>query len=187
MSHGESRRKVHIHLRLYPARQPDSKLIAWLAQFDGSGQGAKSEAIKEALLRGIGEARGAGTGLEGPGAKAEAAEGIPQLQALGAIRQVVEAAVTSALARSTSATILFASTSQTEDDEVQTTLDRLCDDLLITSADPDVPTGASQRRIRCRDDYLQAETDTEAAAGSRRPAVGRNTGHNQKRMWAEGD
>jgi len=136
---------VDIHLRLYHERPDDRRLIAWLAQFGAGARGVRAKAIREALLRGIGEARGAGTGLEGPGAKAEAAEGIPQLQVLGTIRQVVEAAVTSALARSTSPTILFASTSQTEDDEVQTTLDRLCDDLLITSADPDVPTGASKR------------------------------------------
>ena len=86
MSDTKGAKMVDIHLRLYHERPDDRRLIAWLAQFDAGARGVRAKAIREALLRGIGEARGAGAELGGPGAKAEAAEGIPQLQVLGAIR-----------------------------------------------------------------------------------------------------
>ena len=79
---------------------------------------------------------GKGTHTEGGKAR------IPDLSA---IRQVVEAAVASDLARCSGQTALFPGTSQAEDDEVQRTLDRLCGELLITAADPEVPARRGER------------------------------------------
>jgi hypothetical protein len=44
--------EIRLNIRLYP--RDDADLIAWLDQFDGRPYGAKSQAIKEALRRGIG-------------------------------------------------------------------------------------------------------------------------------------
>ena len=44
--------KVEIKIRLYPDR--DDELIQWQAQFDGQPYGVKTQAVKEALRRGIG-------------------------------------------------------------------------------------------------------------------------------------
>ena len=131
---------VDIHLRLYRRRPTDDRLIKWLAQFDDRPRGAKSEAIKGAMRRGIGERRDQDTTAdktEGKGTE-EATAGI---QDLSAIRQVVEAAVAAALARCGGQTTLFPGPSQAEDDEVQGTLDRLCGELLISAGDPEVPDG----------------------------------------------
>jgi hypothetical protein len=44
--------EIRLNIRLYP--RDDADLIAWLDQFDDRPYGAKSQAIKEALRRGIG-------------------------------------------------------------------------------------------------------------------------------------
>jgi hypothetical protein len=75
--------EVQLHIRLYPDQDDD--LIRWLAQFDGQPYGAKTQAIKEALRRGVGAA-------EPP------APSTPPLD-LSQLRQVVEAAVAQVLAR----------------------------------------------------------------------------------------
>ena len=46
--------QVQLHVRLYPGTEDDA-LIAWLEQFDDAPYGVKRQAIKSALLRGIGE------------------------------------------------------------------------------------------------------------------------------------
>lgn len=43
-----------IRARLYRGQEPDDMLLAWLDQFENAPFGAKQQAIKEALLRGIG-------------------------------------------------------------------------------------------------------------------------------------
>ena len=76
--------KVEIKIRLYPGR--DDELIQWQAQLDGQPYGLKTQAVKEALRRGIGVAA------------LQATDAAPVLD-LVEVRRVVEAAVTSALGR----------------------------------------------------------------------------------------
>jgi hypothetical protein len=52
MARKRPKREVKLTVRLYPGQ--DDELIAWLDQFDDRPYGAKSQAIKEALRRGIG-------------------------------------------------------------------------------------------------------------------------------------
>ena len=47
----QKQKPVAFLLRLYPGQDDD--LIAWLAQSDAKPYGAKSQAVKEALRRGI--------------------------------------------------------------------------------------------------------------------------------------
>ena len=76
--------KVEIKIRLYPSR--DDELIEWLAQFDNQPYGIKTQAVKEALRRGIGTE------------PLQATVAAPELD-LAEIRRIVEAAITSALSR----------------------------------------------------------------------------------------
>jgi len=80
------KRVDEIRARLYPGQDDD--LIRWLEQFDGQPYGVKSQAVKEALRRGI----GGGDPGQMSSTPAPAVD-------LAEIRQVVEAAVTQALAR----------------------------------------------------------------------------------------
>ena len=140
MSDRKGNKMLDIHLRLYRRRPADSRLIAWLAQFSDGARGVRSEAIKGALLWGIGERHdqdATADKTEGKGTEGAAA----QIQDLSAIRQVVEAAVASALARCGGHAALLPGASRAEDDEVQGTLDRLCGELLIAAGDPEVPAG----------------------------------------------
>jgi hypothetical protein len=109
-----------LKLRFYPGQHDD--IIAWLRQFEGKPHGAKSQGAINALRRGI------GTGPEQPAATAA-----PTLD-LGQLRQVVEAAVDTALGRfegqigSTKVTI------QEEDDETEALLDNLEAALVLDDA-----------------------------------------------------
>jgi hypothetical protein len=75
---------VEFRLRLY--RGQDDELIRWLEQLDDQPYGLKTQAVKEALRRSIGEDEG------------QAATPAPTLD-LSEMRRVVEAAVTTALSR----------------------------------------------------------------------------------------
>ena len=79
------RKTVEFRIRLYSGQ--DDELIRWLEQFNDKPYGVKSQAVKEALLRGIGSDPGQPT-----------AAAIPALD-LAEVRRVVEAAVATALAR----------------------------------------------------------------------------------------
>jgi hypothetical protein len=95
-------------LRFYPGQ--DDELIAWLDQFDDRPYGAKSQAIKEALRRGI----GAVTDPGGPAMDWDR------------LRQIVESAVVQAVAHFVprlSGVSLAAPAD--EDDETAGLLDRL--------------------------------------------------------------
>jgi hypothetical protein len=115
MSHKKSA-EVRLQIRLYADQDDD--LLQWLTQLNGRPYGAKSQAVKDALRRGI----GAGTDgcVEQPAAAAA-----PTLD-LSELRQVVEAAVDTALGR-------FEGqigggtkvTSSAEDDETEALLDNL--------------------------------------------------------------
>ncbi len=79
---------VEKRLRLYRGRNPDDEIIRWLDQFDDAGHGIESNAIKEALYRGI-----SGSGDGGQSAAAPASVDLSEL------RQVVESAITQGLSR----------------------------------------------------------------------------------------
>jgi len=78
------RKTVEFRIRLYSGQ--DDELIRWLEQFNDKPYGVKSQAVKEALLRGM------GSGNPGQGDAAPAVD-------LAEVRRVVEAAVATALAR----------------------------------------------------------------------------------------
>lgn len=103
------RGKVEIKIRLYPGQ--DDELIQWQAQFDDQPYGVKTQAMKEALRRGI--------GVEALGATVAT----PALD-LVEVRRVVEAAVVSALSRFESHVAgATATTPAEEDDEVEDLLE----------------------------------------------------------------
>jgi hypothetical protein len=111
------RGKVEIKIRLYPGW--DDELIEWQAQFDGQPYGVKTQAVKEALRRGIG-ADHVLSGAEGP---LQATVVAPALD-LVEIRQVVEAAVASALGRFEGNIVgVTATTPAEEEDEVEDLLE----------------------------------------------------------------
>jgi hypothetical protein len=111
------KRSEEIRVRLHPGRDDD--LLHWLAQFDDRPYGAKSQAVKDALRRGIGASN------------SEHCSELPSNSAgvaldLAELRQVVEAAVDTALGRfegqingGTRAA------AQEEDDETEALLDDL--------------------------------------------------------------
>lgn len=104
------RRQVQYLLRLHPGQ--DDELIHWLEQFDDQSYGVKSQAVKRALLQGIG---GGDPGQGSP---------VPALD-LTEIRRVVEAAVTQALARFEGQVAGAAMAAPEEDDETESLLDDL--------------------------------------------------------------
>ena len=79
------RKTVEFRIRLYSGQ--DDELIRWLEQFNDKPYGVKSQAVKEALLRGI------GSDPDRPTTSA-----VPAVD-LAEVRRVVEAAVATALAR----------------------------------------------------------------------------------------
>ena len=89
----DGRKRVEIKIRLHPGQDDD--LIPWLKQLDHQPYGVKTQAVKGALRRGLGAERPqapvAPPVVEHP---AELSR-----QSLVEIRQVVEAAVASALSR----------------------------------------------------------------------------------------
>ena len=100
---------VEIKIRLYPGR--DDELIEWQAQFDDQPYGVKTQAVKEALRRGIGTE------------PLQATDTVPALD-LVEVRQVVEAAVASALSRFEGQVVdAAAATPAEEDDEVEDLLE----------------------------------------------------------------
>ena len=111
--------KVRLQLRLYPGQ--DDGLIRWLARFDDHPYGAKSQAVKEALRLGIGGGDSGQTAL----ASTPAVE-------LTEIRQVVEAALETALARFESQVSRTALAVPEGDDETEALLDSLEAALVLT-------------------------------------------------------
>ena len=97
------RKTVEFRIRLYPGQ--DDELIRWLEQFNDKPYGVKSQAVKEALLRGIGSDPGRPT-----------ASATPALD-LAEVRQVVEAAMSTALARFEGQVIGAAAANPPEEDE----------------------------------------------------------------------
>jgi len=104
---------MEIKIRLYPGRDDD--LLHWLNEIEGQ-HGAKSQAVKEALRRGL--------GMNSPAALAGAAVDMAE------IRAVVEAAVEAALARLEGA-VIARPAPDSADDEAERLLDALGESLVL--------------------------------------------------------
>ena len=116
MSRKRKRGEVHLSLRLYWGQDDD--LIGWLEQFDGQPYGVKTQAVKEALRQSLNRGGGQATATQ------------PSLD-LTEVRRVVEAAVTSALARFEGQMPVAAVAAPGEDDEAEDLLDALGDSLVL--------------------------------------------------------
>ena len=101
---------MEIKIRLYPGRDDD--LLCWLAGMEGQPYGAKSQAVKEALRRGL--------GMNSSAAPAGAAVDLAE------IRAVVEAA----LAR-LEGTVIARAVPDSADDEAERLLDALGESLVL--------------------------------------------------------
>jgi hypothetical protein len=120
------RKPVEKKVRLYPGQNPDDALIHWLKQFEGKPYGVESNAIKEALYRGI-----SGDG----GQLAAASAGVD----LAEIRQVVESAITQGLARFEGQIggAAVSGSGDEEDAEAEALLDNLKMALVLSDDDDD--------------------------------------------------
>jgi hypothetical protein len=112
-----------LKLRFYPGQHDD--IIAWLRQFDGKPHGAKSQQAIDALRRGIGTNTAVGQSAAATASALDRSAEISR-HSLAELRQVVEAAVDTALGRfegqingGTRAA------AQEEDDETEALLDDL--------------------------------------------------------------
>ena len=114
------RQTVKFTLRLHS--EQDDDLIQWLESLDDLHFGAKTQAVKDALRRGIGD----------PGHQASAPTTTVDL---AEIRAVVEAAVTQALARFEGQVAGAAVVAPEEDEETETLLDSLEAALVLAEDD----------------------------------------------------
>jgi hypothetical protein len=102
---------VRLTLRFYPGQDDD--LIHWLDELDKDRLGAKNQTVKERLRMAV-------------GAELPQATVVASALDLVEVRQVVEAAVASALSRLEGQVVGMASTTTTDDeDEVENLLDAL--------------------------------------------------------------
>ena len=99
---------VEIKIRLYPGQ--DDELIEWQAQFNDQPYGVKTQAMKEALRKGVGVG------------SLQATVSAPALD-LAEVRRVVEAAVASALGRFEGNVVCATATTTAEEDEVENLLE----------------------------------------------------------------
>ena len=104
---------------MIPAGSSWAELIRWLEQLDEQPFGAKTQAIKDALLRGI------GANLD-PGSVAAPAIDLVE------VRRVVEAAVAAALSRFEGVMTGMPVATPEEDDETEDLLDALEAALVLT-------------------------------------------------------
>jgi hypothetical protein len=116
-----ARRKKVTDLKIRLYRGQDDELIAWLDQFDDRPYGAKSQAIKEALRRGIGA-------VTDPGGLAMDEDRLRQLVKTGVL-DVLAAYLGPRVSRAS----LAAPTH--EDDETAVLLDRLGASMTISDDD----------------------------------------------------
>lgn len=109
------RSEVRLYIRLYPGQ--DDELIHWLEQFNDKPYGVKSQAVKEALLRGI----GGDAPTQAHGGNVNAALDLAEM------RKVVEAAVATVLTDFQSRVSDAAATAHPleEDEELEEILDSL--------------------------------------------------------------
>jgi hypothetical protein len=121
-----AKRSEEIRVRLHPGQDDD--LLHWLAQFDSKPYGAKTQAVKETLRRGL------GMGDSEPSSESPASSTGAALD-LSELRQVVEAAVDTALGRFEGQ--IDGGTkvkSSAEDDETEALLDNLEAALVLEEA-----------------------------------------------------
>jgi len=111
-----------LKLRFYPGQHDD--IIAWLRQFDGKPHGAKSQQAIDALRRGIGTNTAVGQSAAATASALDRSAEISR-HSLAELRQVVEAAVDTALGRFEGQIGGTRVTTQKEDDETEALLDDL--------------------------------------------------------------
>jgi hypothetical protein len=116
--------EVQLHIRLYPGQ--DDELLHWLEQFDDRPYGVKSQAVKEALLRGV-------EGAAAPGGAPVIDHSAALMASLSEVRRVVEAAVETALSRFQGQVVAATVPPSTEDDEADDLLDTLGENLVLRS------------------------------------------------------
>jgi hypothetical protein len=111
-----------LKLRFYPGQHDD--IIVWLRQFDGKPHGAKSQEAIDALRRGIGSSADVG---QLPATAAPALDRSAEISrhSLAELRQVMEAAVDTALGRFEGQISGTRAATQEEDDETEALLDDL--------------------------------------------------------------
>lgn len=105
------RRSLALKIRFYHGQDDD--LIRWMSELDGQPYGAKSQAVKEALRRGLATAP--------PSPAVDLAE----------IRAVVEAAVESALARLEGVALVRSASESDPEDETERLLGELGEALML--------------------------------------------------------
>jgi hypothetical protein len=110
---------IKFTVRFYPGQDDD--LLRWLDRLEEGCFGAKTQAIKEMLRRGMGAN------------PVRVTTTAPALD-LAEIRQVVEAAVASALSRFESQVVGVAVAATEEDDQVESLLDTLGKALILSEA-----------------------------------------------------
>jgi hypothetical protein len=123
--------EVQLHVRLYAGQ--DDELLRWLEQFDDRPYGAKSQAVKEALLRGIEAGSKPGEApAEGCSSKPSVGQVELSTSGLSEVRRVVEAAVETALSRFGGQRVATATQPPVEEpDEAEALLDALGDALIL--------------------------------------------------------
>ena len=133
MSRKRKRGEIHLSLRLYWGQDDD--LIGWMEQFDGQPYGVKTQAVKEALRRNLGTDGGQATAAPSALDPSIACDELRRVelsgQSLAEVRRVVEAAMTSALARFEGQVIGAAVAAPGDDDEAEDLLDALGDSLVL--------------------------------------------------------
>ena len=133
MSRKRKRGEIHLSLRLYWGQDDD--LIGWMEQFDGQPYGVKTQAVKDALRRNLGTDGGQVMATQPALDPSIACDELRRVelsgQSLAEVRRVVEAAMTSALARFEGQVIGAAVAAPGDDDEAEDLLDALGDSLVL--------------------------------------------------------
>ena len=110
-------------------------MIGWLEQFDGQPYGVKTQAVKDALRRNLGTDGGQVMATQPALDPSIACDELRRVelsgQSLAEVRRVVEAAMTSALARFEGQVIGAAVAAPGDDDEAEDLLDALGDSLVL--------------------------------------------------------
>ncbi len=107
------KKRVEHKIRLYPGQGDDDELIRWMALLDDLPWGEKSQRVKQALLRGIGNDHSGESTVT------------PATFDLAEIRQVVEAATESALGRFGGRITVGDDATDENEEEVDTLLDNM--------------------------------------------------------------
>lgn len=130
-------------VRLYPEQDTDEQLIHWQNQFANELHGAKTQAIKNALLRGINASDTVSAdvptsvGIDPQALQQVVEAAVARAVDMERIRRVVEAAVTSAMAQYGGPLLARADKSVAEQAEADQILDAMGDQMILSGDDLD--------------------------------------------------